>query len=186
MNFVIRLGVAAIAALACLSASAANDRFYKDSPGSMNGFMPARDPLYVKECGSCHFPYSPGLLPARSWEMHATRFNNHFGEILNLKPEAHEAIRKYLVENAADRVKYEGSLTFMERIDPKKTPYRFNHVPLFREMHRVVLEVIDRKPKVKVRNLTNCNACHEGADEGSFGIQEMWIPGLSVQRDRVR
>ena len=169
-------------ALGAGPALAANDRFYKESPNSVNGFMPARDPLYVKECGSCHFPYSPGLMPARSWELHIKRLDKHFGENVELPPAKREAIRKYLVDNAADRSSFEGSLTFMERIDPKHTPYRLQQIPLFREMHRVVLEVIDRKPKIKVRTLTNCNGCHQGADDGSFGYQELVVPGLSVMR----
>ncbi|HUP30575.1 MAG TPA: hypothetical protein VM122_10415 [Usitatibacter sp.] len=175
---------AALAFAAALPALAANDRFYKEAPGSMNGFMPARDALYVKECGSCHFPYSPGLLPARSWELYGKRFDKHFGDSLNLSPETHAAIMKYLVDNAADRSKYEGSMTFMERIDPQRTPYRFRDVPLFMEMHRVIVEVIDKKPKVKVRKLSNCNGCHQGADEGSFGYEELVIPGLTVMRNR--
>jgi hypothetical protein len=30
-----------------------------------------------------------------------------------------------------------------------------------------------------VRRLTNCNACHQMADEGSFGNDELLIPGLT-------
>ena len=175
---------ACLLAAVSIPALAANDRFWKEAPGSVNGFLPATDPLYVKECGSCHFPYSPGLLPARSWELHATRFDRHFGETLNLSPEKRDAILRYLTENAADRSKFEGSLTLMEKVDPKRTPYRFQDVPLFREMHRVMLEVINRKAKVKVRTLTNCNGCHQMADEGSFGNSELLIPGLTVQRGR--
>ena len=178
----IRMAAVTMAAIAAFTAHAANDRFYKDSPGSMHGFLAARDPLYVKECGSCHFPYSPGLLPARSWELHMKRLEKHFGESIALPPATQDAISRYLAENAADRSKFEGSLTFMERIDPKRTPYRFQQVPLFREMHRVVLEVIDRKPKIKVRTLTNCNGCHQAADEGSFGYEELLVPGLSMMR----
>jgi hypothetical protein len=176
--------LAALAIAAALPAGAANDRFYKEAPGSKNGFLAARDALYVKECGSCHFPYSPGLLPARSWQLHATRFNKHFGETLNLAPETQASIMNYLLDNAADRSTFEGSMTFMERLDAKRTPYRLREVPLFMEMHRVIIEVIDKKPKVKVRKLTNCNGCHQGADEGSFGYEELVIPGLTVMRNR--
>ena len=181
LRFEIAAPLLALATMAA-PAFAANDLFYKEVPGSMNGFLPAKDPLYVRECGSCHFPYSPGLLPARSWELHSTRFDRHFGETLNLPREKQDAILRYLTENAADRSKYEGSHVIMERIDPKRTPYRFLDVPLYREMHRVMLEVINRKAKVKVRTLTNCNGCHQGADDGSFGNQELLVPGLTVQR----
>ena len=178
----VRAAMVIIAGIACLAAHAANDRFFKEKPDSRNGFLAARDPLYVKECGSCHFPYSPGLLPARSWELHMTRLEKHFGETVNLPAPSQAAIRKYLVENAADRSGFEGSLTIMERLDPKRTPYRLQQVPLLREYHRVILEVIDRKPKIKVRTLTNCNGCHQGADDGSFGYEELVVPGLTLMR----
>jgi len=173
-----RAAVALAAAATSFACQAANDRFYKEKPGSMNGFLAATDATYVKECGSCHFPYSPGLLPARSWELHMNRMEKHFGESLNLPEQSQAAIRRYLVENAADKSRFEGSLTMMERIDPARTPYRFWDVPLFREMHRMVAEVIDRKPRIKVRNLTNCNGCHRGAESGSFGYEELVVPGL--------
>jgi cytochrome c553 len=162
-----------------LSAQAADDRFFKEKPGSMNGFLAARDPLYVKECGSCHFPYSPGLLPARSWERHFQRLDKHFGEIVQLNDATRASLRKFLTENAADVSPYEGSKTFMEQIKADKTPYRFSDVPLFHTMHRIVLAVIDAKPKIRERKLTNCSGCHQMADEGSFGLEELAIPGLT-------
>lgn len=176
----LRVAVAAFA-LSGLAAQAASERFYKEKPDSMNGFLAAKDPTYVKECGSCHFPYSPGLLPARSWELHMSRLEKHFGETVNLPPATLGAVRKYLTENAADKSPYDGSVAFMERIK-ERTPYRLLEVPTMREMHRIILEVIDRRAKIKVRTLTNCIACHTFADEGSFGINEMRVPGLSTTR----
>ena len=165
-------------AVAAFSVDAADDRFDKEK-GPMRGFLAATDPLYVKECGACHFPYSPGLLPARSWELHLKRLDKHFGENVALNGETREALRRYLAENAADVSKYEGSHAFMERIEPSQTPYRLQEVLLYRTMHRIILEVINLKPKVKVRKLTNCNACHQGADNGSFANSELLIPGLT-------
>jgi hypothetical protein len=170
-----------LAALAVsLAASAADDRFdKKGSPGSMMGFLPARDTQYVKECGTCHFPYSPGLMPARSWVRVLDRMENHFGESVRLDPAIRAKLQAYLTSNAADVSPYEGSKAFMERIPSTFTPYRLSSVPLFREMHTVIHEVIATKPKVKVRTVTNCNACHRKADEGSFGLIELYIPGLT-------
>lgn len=184
MRFATRLAAAALVATSCVPALAANDRFDKESPDSTNGFMPVRDPLYIKECGACHTAYLPGLLPARSWELHMSRLERHFGENVTLPADKHAAIRNYLVDHAADRSKYEGSLTIMERIDADRTPYRFMDMPLYREMHRIVLEVIHRKPRIKVQKLTNCNACHQMADEGSFGNSELLIPGLTPTEKR--
>ena len=181
MKVLIR-AVFATLAMVCLTAHAASDRYYKEKAGSMNGFMAAKDATYVKECGSCHFPYSPGLLPVRSWELHLSRLDKHFGETLNLPPATTATIRKYLVDNAADKSQYEGSLAFMERTKDSQTPYRLLELRPMREMHRIILEVIDRRAKIKVRTLTNCQGCHTYADEGSFGNSELLIPGLSVMR----
>ncbi len=35
---------------------------------SKKGVTPVNDKLYLEECGACHFPYQPGLLPMRSWQ----------------------------------------------------------------------------------------------------------------------
>jgi hypothetical protein len=176
----------ALVALASGAALAANDGFYKDTPDSKRGFLAATDPLYVKECGSCHFPYSPGLLPARSWVRHLDRLDKHFGESLKLAPPEREALQRYLTTNAADVSPYEGSHLFMERIAAGSTPYRFREVFLFREMHGIIVNVIAVKPEVKVRTLTNCNGCHLGAERGSFGNLELFVPGLTKNRDTRR
>ena len=164
---------------ASVASQAADDRFQKKTPDSMMGFMPARDATYVKECGSCHFPYSPGLLPARSWVADMDRLDKHFGETLQLDAGTRARILDYLTKNAADASPYEGSRVFMELIPEKYTPLRLMHVPKFRQMHTVMREIISTKTKVKVRTLTNCNACHTRADEGSFGLEEMYVPGLT-------
>ena len=175
------IAFAAILVFGACAAHASHERFHKERnvPDSKNGFFAATDPTYVKECGSCHFAYSPGLLPVRSWELHMQRLEKHFGEVVSLNPAAKETIQRYLVENAADKSPYEGSQYFMAKIEPDKTPYRLMDVPLFREMHRIVLEVINRKQKIKVRTLTNCNACHQWAAEGSFANSELFVPGLT-------
>ena len=179
MRFAIRLVLAACAALASLAAPAANDRFFKESSDSVNGFMPARDATYVKECGSCHFPYSPGLLPARSWERYVQRFDSHFGEKLGFDDATREKLRAYLVENAADRSPYEGSKVFMERIEKDRTPYRLSDVRLYREMHFIISRMVRTDGRVKVKTLGDCGACHQMAAEGSFGNSELAIPGIS-------
>lgn len=166
--------------LLALPALAANDLFQKNGPNdTRNGFLAASDPVYVKECGSCHFAYSPGLLPARSWTLHMERMGKHFGETIELDPAVRATISRYLTDNAADRSSYEGSAIFMRRLPADETPYRLREVPMFREMHRIMLEVISIKSKIRVRTLTNCNACHQYAPEGSFGYHELFVPGLT-------
>ena len=171
--------LALAASCAMFGAEAANDLFHKRSADSRNGFLAATDATYVKECGSCHFPYSPGLLPARSWELHMGRLERHFGESIALDPATHRKVADYLAAHAADRSEYHGSRLFLERLDPKETPYRLLDVPLYRDMHLIIREVIHLKPRIRVRTLTDCGACHQYADRGSFGNDELLIPGLT-------
>ncbi len=197
-----RVMLAILLGLASFVACAADDRFFKENEASKRGFMPAKDPLYVKECGSCHFPYSPGLLPARSWDLQLQRMGKHFGAAVGLDEATRTALRRYLTANAADVSPYEGSKAFMERIEADNIPYRLADVLLFRTMHTIMFAVIDEKPRIKVRKLpncdgclmleviqvksrikvsklTNCNGCHQGAEEGSFGLSELSVPGLT-------
>jgi hypothetical protein len=171
--------IAAILLASAGSATAADELFIKESPTSTRGFLKVTDPTYLKECGACHFAFSPGLLPARSWEVHMARLNSHYGESLDLPANVVSLLRTYLVENAADRSRYAGSVVFMERLDPASTPLRVSDVPHMRTNHRVILEVMKVNARVKVRNLVNCNGCHQRADEGSFGHEELLVPGLS-------
>ena len=49
---------------------------------------PVTDPTYRDTCGACHFAYQPGLLPCRSWEGILERLEEHFGDPVDLEPEA--------------------------------------------------------------------------------------------------
>jgi mono/diheme cytochrome c family protein len=182
MNNTACLVVAAglLASLAVLPANAADERFWKDRPGATTGVVAATEPAYAKECGSCHFPYSPGLLPQRSWKLHMERLDKHFGEAVRLAPESQQAITRYLVDNAADVSRYEGSKVLMEQVATDRTPYRLRDVPLFHRKHSTILEVINVKPRVKVRALTNCGDCHQRAAEGDFSERALLVPGLKT------
>jgi hypothetical protein len=114
------------------------------------------------------------------------RMDKHFGESLQLDAVTRRAIESYLTANAADVSPYEGSKAFMERVEPSSTPYRLRDILLFRTMHRIMLAVIETKPKVKVRKLTNCIDCHQYADEGSFGLSELLVPGLTPLPEKSR
>jgi hypothetical protein len=146
----------------------------------MTGIIAAADPLYVKECGSCHFAYSPGLLPQRSWKLHMQRLDKHFGEAVRFAPATHEALTRYLVDNAADVSTHEGSKVLMEQVAKDRTPYRLREVALFQRKHSTILEVINVKPRVKVRTLTDCGACHQRAAEGDFSERALRVPGLKT------
>lgn len=177
MKMLAACGLAFLAAVAT-RAVAIDELFDKTSPDSRNGFLEVKDDLYLKECGSCHFAYSPGLLPARSWSRMTERFDRHFGESLGLDAPTRERIGRYLAENAADRSPYSGSKVLMEDMGDGAAPVRIQSVPRIRSSHRVMREVIARNYRVKVRTLVNCDGCHQRAAAGDFSLAELRVEGL--------
>jgi hypothetical protein len=163
---------------AALPAQAIDDLFERRVDNPLSGFQPAQDARYQKECSGCHFVYLPGMLPARSWTLLLDRLDKHFGENIDLQGEAREAIRRYLVDNAADRSAYSASKVLMESLPADFTPQRVQSVPRIRSAHRVMREVIARNGNVKVRTFFNCDGCHQRAEGGDFSLPELRVEGL--------
>ena len=51
-----------------------------DGPRKRRFLPPANNAVYAEECGTCHFLYLPGLLPAGSWVRIMEGAGDHFGE----------------------------------------------------------------------------------------------------------
>jgi hypothetical protein len=166
-------------ALAAAPARAADDRFDRASYDGRGGFAPVSDAVYRKECGACHFTYLPGLLPARSWRLVMDRLDRHFGERIELDAEIAGRLRAYLDDNAADKVADKGPAVLLERLGETDTPDRITRIPIMIRNHVVVREVIKVNTRVAARTITNCDACHQRADEGSFALRDLLVPGLS-------
>jgi hypothetical protein len=171
----IRAAFALAAALSAGSAHAIDDRF-DPARYDHGGFAPAANAEYAKECGSCHFAYLPGMLPARSWKAIMGRSEQHFGESLSLSPEVSARIANYLEENAADRSSYRGAALMLYNIGPDDVPQRITWLPLMRQRHVVVRKLLHGS---SVKSLTNCDACHERAATGSFAYGEIVVPGVT-------
>ena len=176
-----RLSSQALLLLGMLTSSLdalAIDEFFDKSAGHMNGFLEVTDKTYLKECGSCHFPYSPGLLPAASWNRIMSQPDKHFGDNIKLDAATHSAILRYLADNAADKSPYLGSQILMEKINPNSPPARVMSVPRLRDKHYVMKEVIAKNGNIKVRTFANCDGCHQAAAKGDFGYAELVVPGV--------
>jgi hypothetical protein len=159
------------------AAWAIDDRF-DPAKTEKGGFAPATDPAYGKECGSCHFAYLPGMLPARSW--HAiVNAKNHFGETLSLPPDTAKHIEEFLVANAADRSAYRGSELMLWDVDAKAVPSRITTLPLMWQRHVTIRHLMKETNRVKVNTLANCDSCHENASSGSFAYDHIVVPGVS-------
>jgi len=163
--------------VAARPAAAIDDRFNPHSYDN-GGFAVANDATYLKECGACHFAYLPGMLPARSWQkLLAT--TDHFGEALALDPAVAAQLSAYLMANAADHSDYRGSEAILYRLGNDVTPLRITNLPVMRQRHYIVSNLLHVNPKAGVKKLTNCNDCHEKAAAGSFAYREIVVPGIS-------
>lgn len=143
---------------------------------------PVNNTLYRSECGTCHYAFPPGFLPARSWNKLMADLSDHFGENAELDPDTLQALTEYLVANSADKVQTRRSIKFMESIPANSTPLRISEVPYFvREHNEIPARLIKGNPKVG--SLSNCVACHTRAEAGSFAEREIDIPGYGRWED---
>ena len=124
------------------------------------------DPSYRQECGSCHVPYPPRFLSARSWQMVIVGLSEHFGVDASLDDEAStRAISAYLQRNAR-----------------RKETLNSNGQPLLRITEtRWFLHEHDEVPSglwktAAVKSPAHCVACHTGADQGRFSEQQIRLP----------
>lgn len=135
-----------------------------------------RDPRYTAECGSCHMAYPPGLLPARSWVAMMSNLNDHFGDNAELDQETTAALTRYLVENSADGSDYRRSRQIVRTLALDAVPLRISELPYIGHEHAEIPQrMIASNPGVG--SLSNCNACHQRAQQGSFREREIQIPG---------
>lgn len=147
------------------------------------GVAPVENPQYLEECGSCHFPYQPGLLPARSWTKVMAGLENHFEENAELPPEDIKKLTDYLTKNAADNANYKRSRKIMKSLHADNAPLRVSQTPYFIEKHNELSHaMVQDNPKVG--SLSMCGACHTKANTGSFSEAEIHIPGFGAWEDK--
>jgi Dihaem cytochrome c len=117
---------------------------------------------YNEICGSCHFPYQPGLLPAVSWEKIIADADNHHGEKLKLSPVELNTMRRYLLDNSAGRVNDEISNNILRTLKYEPVVTRITKTPYIVKMH----SQLDNEDKMK--NFGQCDSCHQGATQGKY------------------
>ena len=143
---------------------------------------PVMNEAYIKECGSCHFAYQPGWLPARSWQAIMSTLDDHFGDNAELDPETHEQLLDYLVSNAGDYGNSQRAARFRRVISPEATPLRITEATYFRRKHYEIPPQMVRNNR-EIGSFSNCKACHTRAETGSFNEHEIRIPGLRRRDD---
>jgi len=138
-----------------------------------------RDEAWVSECGACHVPYPPRLLPAASWDRVMDGLADHFGENAELPPETSERIRSYLKAHASGA----RGIGWRYDDDDKRAngagagnaaPLRITETGWFRHEHDEISTRVWAREAVG--SPANCGACHRGADKGEFNEHRIKIP----------
>lgn len=146
------------------------------------GVAVVKNKLYQTECGSCHFPYQPGLLPERSWRKLMSGLNDHFGDNAELAPADQQAILTYLTDNSAEKGSHRRSKKIMRSLRDSQTPLRITDVPYIKGKHDEVPARMVAGNKA-VGSLSYCDKCHQTVDTGSFSERQIKIPGFGRWED---
>ncbi len=120
------------------------------------------------ECGSCHVPYPPAMLPAQSWAGIMAGLDRHFGENASLPPAVAAEIGRFLAAEAGRPWGGEGGVP---RGEP---PMRITETPWFRREHREIGDAVWRR--ASIGSPANCSACHRQAEQGIFNEHGVKIP----------
>lgn len=156
-----------------------DDDEHRGAWGGKPEVRPVDNALYREECGSCHFAYQPGLLPAASWDKVMAGLDDHFGDNAELDPEVHKQIADYLQRYSGDRDG--GNFRRARRLTRSAikagAPLRITEIPYFRHEHDEIPMRIRKKANDR-GSLSACGACHSRADKGSFREREINIPGI--------
>ncbi len=146
--------------------------FHKDAYPKRD-FAPVENQTYAEQCGACHFPYLPELLPAGSWRKILSQMENHNGVEALIEAGAVKTIAQYLESNAADNSGSRRAAKILRSLKGQ-TPTRITEIPYIqRKHHDVPIEVFQRK---SIGSFSNCTACHTAADQGVFDDDYVNIP----------
>lgn len=121
-------------------------------------------PSYQDECGTCHAPYPPGLLPAPSWQRVMGALSRHYGTDASLDAATAKQLSSWLAANA-------GASRRSGEAPPQD---RITLSAWFTREHDEVPAATWRSAAVK--SPANCGACHTQANQGDFDEHRIRIP----------
>ncbi|WP_078461316.1 hypothetical protein [Solemya velum gill symbiont] len=160
-SFILFIGVFPLTS----SADGGEDRIFKEWYESRNsGVSAVKLQQYNKLCGSCHFAYQPGLLPALSWEQIIFNFDNHFGVNLNLSPVDKRTMARYLLDNSAGHVNDDISNKILQSFNYEGIVNRITQTPYFVDKHSQF------NSSVNSVSVGQCDGCHQNAMQGKYGL----------------
>ena len=133
--------------------------------------------IYNEECGSCHFAFPPVLLPKIAWQEIMNNLSDHFDDNAELSAETQREITDYLVNNSADTLSTKTSRKTMRSVNKGKPTMRITELAYFRHEHNEIPKrIFENNPELS--GITNCDACHTKAQNGSFRESDIHIPGI--------
>ena len=121
---------------------------------------------YNDLCGSCHFPYQPGLLPGISWEKMMNNLDNHFGQTVKMTGVETRTMRRYLLDTSAGHVNDEISNQILQSLKYNPIPVRITQTPFFAGKHHQF------ENKLKLKDMGQCDRCHQDAQQGFYKIKK--------------
>ena len=132
--------------------------------------------LYKEECASCHMAYPAMLLPARSWQKIMDNLDSHFGENATLDPKTQRILNQYLQAHSAEVSNSRRASKILKQTPHDGTQVRISTLPYIQHKHdEIPSRLIQSNPQVN--SLSNCAACHQGAEQGAFDDDNVRIPG---------
>lgn len=159
-----------------------NSLLASDNFNTKTDVAPVNNQLYIKECGSCHFPYQAGLLPANAWNKMMTNLENHFNSDASLNEADLQTLSKYLNDNSAEKnMQYKRSSRIVSSLAKNQIPDSISTTPYMIKKHEDIRK--DLITQNEVKGLFNCIACHKTADKGIYGERDINIPNFGRWKD---
>ena len=159
-----------------------NSLLASDNFNTKTDVAPVNNQLYIKECGSCHFPYQAGLLPANAWNKMMTNLENHFNNDASLNEADLQTLTKYLNDNSAEKnMQYKRSNKIVSSLAKNQIPDSISTTPYMIKKHEDIRK--DLITQNEVKGLFNCIACHKTADKGIYGERDINIPNFGRWKD---
>ena len=159
-----------------------NSLFAESDSFGKTDVAPVNNQLYIKECGSCHFPYQAGLLPSNAWNKMMTNLENHFNSDASLNEADLQTLTKYLNDNSAEKnMQYKRSNRIVSSLAKNQIPDSISTTPYMIKKHEDIRK--DLITQNEVKGLFNCMACHKTADKGIYGERDINIPNFGRWKD---
>jgi len=152
----------------------------ESSPGEKYRVDPVTNQQYKDECGACHFAYQPGLLPTNSWRKVMDNLAEHFGDNAELSEVLRQDLLEYLENNSADNSNAYLSLKVMRSLPRTGTITKISKIGFIAREHDGISR---RMVASESPGLSNCNDCHQLAEEGSYNESEIRIPEHNRRHD---